>query len=75
MTTNMHTLADLAKQNDEESRPMIGDPRLRDLSLRRGINPSAPTAASTIPNFGQTTQAHTTTRAGGFHSIGKPVSY
>ena len=44
--SNMHTLADLSQQNDIENRPLMGDPRLRDLNQRRNINPNAPTAPS-----------------------------
>lgn len=50
----MSTFADLYKKNnDEENKPLLGDPRLRDLNLRRGINPNAPPAPSSNPNFGQ----------------------
>ena len=49
----MTTLEDLEKKNDAENKPLMSDPRLRDLSQRRGINPDAPPAASTNPNFGQ----------------------
>ena len=50
----MNSLADLAKNQDEEARPLMSDPRLRGAN-RRNLNDDV--GPATIANFGQTTPA------------------